>query len=616
VRHWRYPGGAAVWVVLFAGLAAVVGLPVAAVGLPEPDDWIQLETENFTLFSNAPEEHTREVGRDLEVFRAVLARYLEGAKVESPLPTYVYIFRDDRALQPYKHQVNGAPAEVSGFFAGHPHGNYVAVNGDPSQEPQRIVYHEYLHYFARLNLPDLPLWLNEGLAEYYSTFAIVGDEARVGLPVESHVHWLRREPLLPFEELLAVETSSRAYNEGERRGAFYASAWALVHYLLSDSERYQQLMDFLDRLEAQGELATAFEQAFGAPFATLEREVARYAEGEHFRFIPLDLSSQGAALTVPATTRLRPMTRAAVYFRLGDLLAHTGKDRTTEAARHFHAALDADPQTAQAYAGLGFLKDQAGSYEEALAYYEQALQRGGDDFLIHFLHGWTLLRSLGLNDGFFALDLAERERGVIEQAKQAFERSLKRNPLFAEALAGLGAALTFEPEPSPRAVAVLEKALHALPERVDVAFNLMVVQARRGQMEAARRVLERSIAPQASPEVLSQARDTLRLAQLNAADRLAAAGDLDGAVALVEQILITLEDTAMVREVEAQLAEMRRVRDHNRSAERYNEAVTLANAGRTAEAVAVLEGLLADRPTPELRRAAAGLLAQLRRRLP
>jgi tetratricopeptide (TPR) repeat protein len=604
------PRGVLVWS-LWGLWSWLVAAP--ALALPDTDDWIRLQTANFTVFSNAEVAASERFVADLEVLRAVLERYLEGATVDSPLPTYLYIFRDEEAFEPYKQRVTGSPEEVSGFFAGHPYGNYVAVDGDLRREPRRIIYHEYLHYFVRLNLPGLPLWLNEGLAEYYSTFTVVGEEARVGLPVETHVRYLQAGSMLPLERLLAVDTTSPAYNEGDRRGAFYASAWALAHYLLSDPERYQQLMDFLDLQEAEVPLREAFDQAFGVAFSTLEKAVTRYAAGPHFRYTPLDLTA--GELAVPGAPEVRPMSRAEVYFHLGDLLAHIGTGREAEAASHFGAALGADPHLGLAYTGLGFLEAQAGSHGEALAYFEQALQRGGDDFLTYFLYGWSLLRSLGLADGFFSLELEERERATIGQAEAAFERSLQRNPAFAQALAGLGAALTFQEEPSARAVEVLQRALHFLPDRVDVAFNLMVVLARRGQGEAAREVLDRHIAPRAPEEVVSQARDSLRLAQLAAADRLAAAGDLERAVALVEQILAGLEDADAAAQVEFQLQEMRRVLAHNRFADRYNEAVTLANARKTAEAIAVLESLLDERPPPALRRAAEGLLAQLRQRL-
>ena len=79
----------------------------------------------------------------------------------------------------------------------------------------------------RHNRPDLPLWLNEGLAELYSSFQLRGKKAAIGRPIDSHIHWLRDHALIPVGELFAIDHSSKDYNEGSRRGVFYAQSWAL-----------------------------------------------------------------------------------------------------------------------------------------------------------------------------------------------------------------------------------------------------------------------------------------------------------------------------------------------------------------------------------------------------
>ena len=77
------------------------------------------------------------------------------------------------------------------------------------------------------------MWLNEGLAEYYSTYALAanGKRADIGRPIPRHVALLR-ERFLPITQLIGVERSSELYNEGDRQSIFYAEAWALTHYLM------------------------------------------------------------------------------------------------------------------------------------------------------------------------------------------------------------------------------------------------------------------------------------------------------------------------------------------------------------------------------------------------
>lgn len=63
----------------------------------------------------------------------------------------------------------------------------------------------------------MPLWFNEGLAEYYSTFSITGDQKIVmGKPIASHVYLLRNK-MLPLRTLFQVDHKSPHYNERDKR---------------------------------------------------------------------------------------------------------------------------------------------------------------------------------------------------------------------------------------------------------------------------------------------------------------------------------------------------------------------------------------------------------------
>ena len=56
------------------------------------------------------------------------------------------------------------------------------------------------------NMQDPPVWFNEGLAEYYSSFDIEEDrKAHLGDPIPYHLETLREEKLLPLRALFAVD---------------------------------------------------------------------------------------------------------------------------------------------------------------------------------------------------------------------------------------------------------------------------------------------------------------------------------------------------------------------------------------------------------------------------
>ena len=100
----------------------------------------------------------------------------------------------------------------------------------------QVVYHEFVHLLVNNSVRSMPLWFNEGLAEYYATFEVqrVGRIARPRNVQEDHV-LLLRDRFLPLESIVAVDHDSPLYNESDKTSIFYAESWALVHYLLMGS---------------------------------------------------------------------------------------------------------------------------------------------------------------------------------------------------------------------------------------------------------------------------------------------------------------------------------------------------------------------------------------------
>jgi len=136
----------------------------------DEDRWIQVATRNFTLFSNASDEFAVDIGLSLESLRQVLAGLQPDRTLNSPAPTLIYVFNDRRNFEPFKPRYRGKAANVDGQFLGDEDANLVGLGAVRGDHTHHVVYHEYLHVFTHDNMPNLPTWLDEGLAEYYSTF--------------------------------------------------------------------------------------------------------------------------------------------------------------------------------------------------------------------------------------------------------------------------------------------------------------------------------------------------------------------------------------------------------------------------------------------------------------
>ncbi|MCP3959509.1 MAG: hypothetical protein GY719_16805 [bacterium] len=132
--------------------------PEAAALPREKDRWIQVDSSNFTILSNASPTTAKSVAEDLEQFRTVLAQLTTG-KQNSPIPTLIYVFSHDRAFEPYKPIRDGKPADIGSLFQGRRHANYISLNGSLRTETSKAVYTMYAFHFLHNNLPGFaPAW--------------------------------------------------------------------------------------------------------------------------------------------------------------------------------------------------------------------------------------------------------------------------------------------------------------------------------------------------------------------------------------------------------------------------------------------------------------------------
>jgi tetratricopeptide (TPR) repeat protein len=565
--------------------------------LPPPQEpWIEARTANFTLFSNAGEHDTRRVGADLERLRDALSQLSPGLTLNSPFPTWIYVFKSAASLEPYLRSYEGKPRDAGGYFLSQPQGNYVAVNDRPKSktDPSAIVYHEYFHYVARNNYGDLPLWLYEGLAEYYSTFEVNRNDAVIGLPVAEHVAWLRKNPWLPLAQLFTVDQNSKEYNEKDRRGGFYAESWALTHYLLGGSpERRGQFQELLRLTKAGTPGNEAFQKVFGGDPAALERELHNYAKSYIFDYTRTPIQPE-ANLTMA----VHPMAWPDVLFRLGDLLTNIGPEHRAAAEEDFRAALAIQPDHGLSLAGLGLLAELADRPREARPFYEKAAKLAPNDFLVQYRYAKNLLD--------------DPQPDSLRAARAALTRVVALRPDFGEAWARLGYTYQAEESMDENAVHILETAHRLLPSRMDVAHNLALAYARTGRRDQAEELIEHVLAPQAEPDEVLSAREALLDEDYRHAEELIDHEKPAEALPLLERVRDETRRPERRRTLELRIDEIRKALDFNQFVAEYNRAVELANRGDVQGALAILAPLAETVRDPTQAERARNLLAKLK----
>ena len=575
---------------------------------PENDRWIQAESAHFTFVSNAPLETVRTLSSQLELLRSVLASMNEAHFVNWPLPTYVFIFRDESSFRPYSIKVGGKPAAISGYFLAHPHANFVVIDGGSGSESIRIIYHEYLHSFVRHNLPQVPLWFNEGLAEFYSTFEKVGNEVLIGRPLGKHVDWLRTNDLIRFGKFAAIDSQSPVYNEKERKGAFYAQSWALVHMLLAgDPERRRQTTRYLDLLKGSDETLDPLQTAFEMGQRELQQELRDYVRRSDFSFFRQSL----AGVEMETGLEVRTLDRSEVLYRLGYLVAHFNPARLVDADEHFAAALELDPDFGLAWAGQGYVQYLKDDYQAADFFYERAMELEKGDFLIPFLAAINVMKWLGFEAQIRSLAADEKE-ALVDTARRSFRRSIELKDDFGEAYAGLGSTFVDAQDPSDEGLQALRRARAYLPSRPDVTHNLAILSARLGHRLEANDLVELVLTTQADAATVELAREGLLRVDLMAADDYLRQGDAQAGLEIIEAVLAQTSDTVLFAELSEKADEIRAFQAFQADRQLFDEAMDLVRESRYDEAIERLETLVRRVRDSELQAVAEQNLRQLR----
>ena len=487
--------------------------------------WLRVRSENFHVVGHAPEAELRALAARLEEFRAVFRTALGTDHFDTRNAAVFVVFRDESEYAPFKpRRADGRPDDgVAGYFQPNPQLNYLTFAAGDLRGDQltALAFHEYVHLLTRAGRGGVPLWLAEGLSEYYNSYALAdgGREVRVGRPVRRRAASLRAaRELLPLSVLLSVDHASPHYTEHERRAAFYSQSWALVHLILGGQMR-RGLAGYVERVSAGEPPDESFERAFGVSVATAEASLRAYVRQGRFRERS---ESLGARPSFNPASAVEPMAEADVRATLGDLLTRAGRHEEAEA--QLRAALSAAPEHAAARLAIGVLALRENRLDEARGHLARAVAADPRSHVARYHFAEALLHSDAEADSTVA-GFHEKTGRIRDELKRAVELA----PDFADAYALL-AFVEIERGPDLEAAAALiRRGREIAPRRREFALLVARAQLRAGEFAAARSSLEALIAERTLAPVLRyEARavlDTLAVREDEAA-RARAAGTL------------------------------------------------------------------------------------------
>jgi hypothetical protein len=282
----------------------------------EKSDWTVVQSPNFFVITEAKEKLARKIASDLEDFR-YFVQIRTGLK---PRPAngrlFVIAVSKKSNLKAF-----GLPEYWQGLYSNKGRFNFSLVDATEYSAKKgafsvsnHVLMHEYVH-----NILDeaglghvLPIWYNEGFAEYLATFRVMDDEVWLGHPgqiqfrffdllppstftrfgieryietggAKTYLDGIESEDLFKTVDLRldwSDEPNTSKRNEGEYQlSRFYARAVAVVHYLNS-TKAGQSALDRYLSLSVTETVDDAFEKSFAGvvadSFEELDAKVEAY----------------------------------------------------------------------------------------------------------------------------------------------------------------------------------------------------------------------------------------------------------------------------------------------------------------------------------------------------
>jgi len=505
----------------FCGATVVIALSLTVTSassafdleLPnEEDRWIKVETSNFTVFSNADVKIAKKNAQSLEQLWAVLARDFDRVPAVSPIPIDVFVFDFfSDAFLPYGPlSKKGRPKKSGGYFMSRELGDYVAIVERDYRYPNRMdLYHQFVHAVLGSYHPELPLWLEEGLSEYYSVFHVEDGEARVGYRINRHIARIRNNSLIPLADLLAIDRTSPEYDEDDRTGMYYAESWLLTHFLLTERpDGRANAALYAEFLREGCDRNAAFSRAFKTTVAELEAELRKYVRARSYHYKVFPLSKQ-----IIGNTEVSDITRSEVLTRLGYLIASGLGARYEFAAEHFSAALDLDENYGPAVAGLGFLEETAGRQEAALKLFERSVELNPKDYRINLLLGRSLAALAG------SVESDDARATLLQRSRQLLRHAAELRSELVEPWAMLGSTYLSDSGDADKGIEALDLAMKLQPKRPDIGLNLVTLYVNQGSTAEAWKVIDRMGAAGVDADVLRRAREIVLQTETAAASR-------------------------------------------------------------------------------------------------
>jgi Flp pilus assembly protein TadD len=454
-----------------------------ALGLARPalyaEQWLRIGSTHFELFTTAGEKKGREAVLYFEQVHSLFDK-ISGTGKRSKIPIRIIAFQSEKQYNPYR-----LSQSADAFYARGAGRDYIVMKS-VAPEDYPIALHEYFHLIVEHSALHLPLWLNEGLAEIYSTAKPAGRKIQIGEILPGRFREMQLSKWLDLMTLLSVKRGSPLYTEKDPAGIFYAESWALSHMLYLSDGYWKKFADFLALIRPDDTQVETFRRVYGKSLADVSADLEQYLRGNRFNAAVVNIKLEKLA----EEPEVRPATEVESGLALAELLAITHK--TDEAKAAYESLAQAYPKDAQvelAWARFAWMNRDREGHRAHLA---RAIELGINDAQVYFDYAMLL-----------------HESGGDAEMANMLRKAVELNPEMDEAHYNLGFFAMINNQYA-EAVSHLAKVKNLTKQQAPSYFRAMAfAYFRLGKRDEAKKNAESAVKYSSDPEDLRQAQKIL-----------------------------------------------------------------------------------------------------------
>lgn len=209
-----------------------------------------LNSEQFFLlnlnsrYSKLPPFASDRIKRDVSQIYKILTNNIGVSKV-NPIRLNLKLFDSKNQFNAYKRKVAPGLGTAGGFYISRIN-EATVYTGKNDQRMYDVTRHEATHAIVDAAFGNMPIWLNEGLSEYFELLSFKNGMTRLIKPSNKHLSLLSRTNLPDLKHYFNIG-NQQWYSESSK-DKNYALGWSLVYFMMSSKQDKRFLAYLLDHL--------------------------------------------------------------------------------------------------------------------------------------------------------------------------------------------------------------------------------------------------------------------------------------------------------------------------------------------------------------------------------